>query len=121
MNKEKIENKAEEYAKKRFPVLLDTLSTNPWPDVQAFLAQSYKDGAAYALSHQWIPVDERLPEDKEHIIICYQSYHEGRYLTLYMTDRYEKEAGFNGGWIKPEQVIAWLPIPPLNPKKEERL
>ena len=77
-------------------------------------SDGWDKGSEYAIRSQWISVDERLPQDKEHIVICYQSYHKGRYLTLYMTDRYEKESGFNGGWIKPEQVIAWMPIPALS-------
>lgn len=84
------------------------------------LAVAFEQGAAFALSYQWVKVEERLPRDREHILICYQSYHEGRWLTLYMTDRYEKESGFNGGWIKPEHVIAWMPIPELPDTNTEK-
>ncbi len=75
--------------------------------------KGFMAGVSFREQSMWRSVKEELPEDREHIIICYQSYHEGRWLTLYITDRYEKESGFNGGWIKPEHVIAWMPIPEL--------
>lgn len=84
------------------------------------MKQAFEDGYTAHEQSQWRSVDDELPEDREHIIICYQSYHEGRWLTLYMADRYEKESGFNGGWIKPEHVIAWMPIPPLPDANTEK-
>lgn len=118
MANEKIEKTAGEYAIK---------TANEYEVCNSEFVQeiavAFEKGAAFALSNQWVKAEERLPGDREHIIICYQSYHEGRYLTLFMTDKYEKESGFNGGWIKPEQVIAWMPIPTipqLNHTKNER-
>lgn len=99
--------------KNRLYVLLDTLSTNPWPDVQDFLKQSYLDGANYALSNQWVKPEIQLPRDRQRIVFAYQSYHDGRYLTLYDTERYDAEKGFMSGAIKQNSVVAWLPLPDL--------
>lgn len=30
--------------------------------------RGFNEGAEYALSHQWISVDEALPEDEEHVL-----------------------------------------------------
>lgn len=108
-----IEKAAAEYAENRLYVLLDTLSTNPWPDVQDFLKQSYLDGANYALSNQWVKPEVQLPRDRQRIVFAYQSYHDGRYLTLYDTERYDAEKGFMSGAIRQNSVVAWLPLPDL--------
>lgn len=105
-----IEKTATGYADEHFIDEMENLMNRPWPEAKEMFAKILADFASSVLSSQWVRAEDRLPEDREHIIICYQSYHEGRYLTLYMTDRYDKESGFNGGWIKPEQVIAWMPI-----------
>ena len=37
-------------------------------DIQSDFKEAFKRGAEYALSHQWISVDEALPEDEEHVL-----------------------------------------------------
>ena len=111
--KESIEKAASEYAENRLYALLDSLSTNSWPDVQDFLKQSYLDGANFALSQMWVKPEIQLPRDRQRIVFAYQSYHHGRYLTLYDTERYDAEKVFMSGAIKQNSVVAWLPLPDL--------
>lgn len=37
-------------------------------DIQGDFKEAFKKGAEYALSHQWISVDEALPEANEHVL-----------------------------------------------------
>lgn len=105
---EKIERAAEEYADNNF--IESVVKEKPWPEAKAAYAKAFHDGAAFALSYQWGKVEDRLPEEGQRIAVCYLSFYQGRHLTLYMTDKYSSE-GFNGGTIRPEQIIAWLPLP----------
>lgn len=120
------EQQAQEYAEKKLRTTCPNMTLSRLDKaVDLFdtydIQQAYADGYTAGEQSMWRSVEDELPEDREHIIICYQSYHEGRWLTLYITDRYEKESGFNGGWIKPEHVIAWMPIPELpNTNTEKR-
>lgn len=118
MTEERLEKLSQEFTDKHFTEDALHLLNDPYDVAKTYFSQMLVRFAKHVLASQWVSPDERLPEDKEHIIICYQSFHKGRYLTLYMTDTYEKESGFNGGWIKPEQVIAWMRIPPLTSKRE---
>lgn len=120
------EQQAQEYAEKKLRTTFPNMTLSRLDKaVDLFdtydIQKAYSDGYTAGEQSMWRSVEDELPEEGEHIIICYQSYHEGRWLTLYITDRYEKESGFNGGWIKPEHVIAWMPIPELpNTNTEKR-
>lgn len=67
----------------------------------------------YVRKSQWISVDERLPEDDE-TVLTYSSY--GYVLAYYSEQDRMWFAYGNYGDINPTH---WLPIPPLNPEKEE--
>lgn len=103
---------AEEWADKHFLDDVDMLMDRPWPEAKERYNDILVNFGRIVLSNQWNRPCEQLPAIRQRIIICYQSYYEGRYLTLYMTDRYSEE-GFNGGAIKTESVIAWMPLPEL--------
>lgn len=73
----------------------------------------FRAGADYALANQWIKPADGMPEDRQRILICYQSYHKGRYLRLFAEERYNAAEGLFSGVVNPENVIAWMPVPQL--------
>ena len=69
-------------------------------------------GAEYILSHQWISVDEALPECSVMVLVKDKS---GNYDIAYLSKK--------GYWIsndgKEIVVSFWMPIPKFNPDKPE--
>ena len=61
----------------------------------------------YELARRWIPVDERLPDDRQHVIACFQSPLE------FMTHAvYEKDPGwFSIPNYGAAQASHWMPFP----------
>ena len=63
----------------------------------------------------WIPVEERLPESKTHVLCCFEN---GAVDSLWQD---WKESGFGGYFdddFKQMEVAAWRPLPePYKPKK----
>ena len=54
----------------------------------------------------WIPVTERLPKDKEPVLVTVKWF-DG-------VTRMQRDAHFKGGWLSDcddSQVIAWMPLP----------
>ena len=77
--------------------------------------RGFKEGAEYALSHQWISVDEALPEYDEVVVVrttnglvfnCHRSNRIG-----VKTDD-DKWCNYTDG-----KIVVWLPIPKFEPKK----
>ena len=72
--------------------------------------RGFKEGAEYALSHQWISVEDALPECSVMVIVK-DKY--GNYDTAYLSKK--------GYWIandgKEIIVSFWMPIPKFEPKK----
>lgn len=129
MTDQEIEKAAEEYVLKR-----QVAKHNAKDEYEATMAdfdrsrqtwdafdmeQSFRQGAHFALSHQWVSVEERLPEEKK-VVLCYIPD---------MKDNYaEKDAYFDitilldGVFINLDAETIypshWMPIPPPNPEKE---
>lgn len=105
MTPEEIEKLADEYVR-----------TNPFVHPYNSIAtrESFKDGIVYALSHQWIPVEERLPEEDKRVLVrvLASEFHYEYYAVAYWDneDCYTQD----GELIRPD---FWLPIPPFNPEK----
>ena len=60
----------------------------------------------------WIPCSERLPKDKEPVLVTVKWF-DG-------VTRMQRDAHFKGGWLSDcddSQVIAWMPLP--EPYKED--
>lgn len=105
---------AEEYASRKFIEDAVMFCSEPFDKMIVRYAGILEKFAKDCIEHQWMSLEERYPEDRELIMLCYQSFYNGRWLTIYTTDRYYKDMGFMGGNVKPQNVIAWMPIPPIN-------
>lgn len=82
---------------------------------------SYRQGAQDALASQWIPVEERLPEDDTQDVLIIAS--GKKKVARFYKQIPQFEVMVAPSWCvihKPEEVSFWMPIPPLNPEKEER-
>ena len=66
--------------------------------------------------HSWIPVEERLPEEDEYVLMSFENF------TLPMIGRYEKDNDGGGAWYAGDDgcdtcssqdlfVNAWMPLP----------
>ena len=111
---DRIRKMAEEYASRNFVEDTDKLFNEPYDKAMVRYAGILEKFAKDCIEHQWISLEERYPEDGEHIMLCYQSFFNGRWLTIHTADRYYKNIGFMGGCVNPQDVIAWMPIPPIN-------
>lgn len=99
--KQQIEKEAQEYADRFIG------STERKCRRSAFM-----DGANFALSHQWVSVDERLPEPHEEVLTYTVNAIDENAVAYY-----DGEDWYNtyGEHIRPHY---WLPIPQLIPEKE---
>ena len=77
--------------------------------------RGFIDGAEYAFSHQWISVEEYLPEYDESVIVAFG---DDDYALLHRSNNSnvltDKNGFCNYGY---KEVIAWLPIPKFETKK----
>lgn len=95
-------------------------------DVNDAYKEGFKDGAEYALSNQWIRMDESYPNDDE---ICLFIDNHGKMQLLTMDDIRKQheiwDAMFMGvsrdlledSICYLDKIIAWLPIPKFETKK----
>lgn len=74
---------------------------------------AFIDGASFALSHQWVSVEETLPELRERVLICEKVANQYKIFI-------GKRVSFNDGWewnqSTKESVVAWMPLPKYNPE-----
>lgn len=79
--------------------------------------KAYIAGAEYALSHQWVSVDEAFPEDNRMVMVHISDINIIPDLSYCMA-YYD-----NGAWQFPDdyyydcKVTHWMPIPKLNNEK----
>ena len=90
--------------------------------------RGFKEGAEYAISHQWIRMDESYPNDDE---ICLFIDNHGKMQLLTMDDiRKQHEIcdamlmgisrdSLEESICRLDKIIAWLPIPKFEPNKTE--
>lgn len=84
-------------------------------DIQNNFKEAFQRGAEYALSHQWISVEEALPELMERVLVAYRL--TGR-ISICIMKRIPHDSSDpnNGKWHwslvnHKEDVIAWMTIP----------
>ena len=82
---------------------------------EAACEQAFIEGAEYALSHQWISVEEYLPEYDESVIAAFG---DDDYALLHRSNNSnvltDKNGFCNYGY---KEVLAWMPIPKFETKK----
>ena len=85
-------------------------------DVNDAYKEGFKDGAEYAISHQWISVEESLPEYDESVIVAFG---DDDYALLHRSNNSnvltDKNGFCNYGY---KEVLSWLPIPKFETKKK---
>ena len=79
--------------------------------------RGFNEGAEYALSHQWIKVEDELPEYDESVIVAFG---DDDYALLHRSNNSnvltDKNGFCNYGY---KEVLAWMPIPKFEPNKTE--
>ena len=101
--------------------LKDYEDTGCIPDGIADLVENYAKAmtllAGQIEEHSWIPVEERLPEEDEYVLMLFENF------TLPMIGRYEKDNDGGGAWYAGDAdgcdtcssqdlfVNAWMPLP----------
>lgn len=77
--------------------------------------KGFEDGAEYALSHQWIRIEEALPEYDESVIVAFG---DDDYALCHRSNNPNVLTDINGfrnyGY---KEVLAWIPIPKFETKK----
>ena len=111
--------------------LKDYEDTGCIPDGIADLVENYAKAmtllAGQIEEHSWIPVEERLPEEDEYVLMSFENF------TLPIIGRYEKDNDGGGAWYTGDDdgcdtcssqnlfVNAWMPLPkPYRAKMEEK-
>ena len=80
-----------------------------------FAYKGFIDGAEYALSHQWISVEDVLPKYDESVIVAFG---DDDYALLHRSNNSNVLTDKNGFCnYSHKQVIAWMPIPKFEMKK----
>lgn len=77
--------------------------------------RGFREGAHFALSHQWISVEEALPELMERVLVAYRLMNK---ISVCIMKRIPHDSADpnNGKWHwslvnHKKDVIAWMPIP----------
>ena len=109
--------------------LRDYEDTGCIPDGIADLVENYAKAMTLLVGqieeHSWIPVEERLPEEDEYVLMSFENF------SLPMIGRYEKDNDGGGAWYAGDDdgcdtcssqdlfVNAWLPLLKLYRAKME--
>lgn len=101
--KKRIEEASAAYADKIYPIFVG------WA--------SFQEGAHFALSHQWIRVEEALPEEDSSVFMnVYVEVDTGRGIEhcVLLSTYYSGKFSCESNHVK---VIAWISIPKFETKK----
>lgn len=119
MTDEELEKAARQYLKPRFNNDACRCMLLPWDKVEEYCVKTLADFTKQCISKQWISVDERLPENDDHVLVHVKG---DRFFCI--PDRYEVAYYDTEDWYTQDGELIrpthWCDIPPLNPEKEER-
>lgn len=123
MTDEEIEKAAQAHAEQHFVDNALFYSQEPWDKASDHYAKTLADFAKQCISKQWVSVEERLPDPNTTCLVFgHQDFGDGRLTRYTMLAYYDGEGfydAYNDGKYHPSHWMP-IPIPPLNPKKEER-
>ena len=113
MTNEQIEKAKDDYAQS----IIDSFGRSGVPcgisDIRSMIADGFKAGADFALSRQWVSVEDALPDEHEEVLTysIASEYAEDENTVAY----YDGEDWYttHGHHIRPNY---WMPIPKLNPQ-----
>ena len=71
--------------------------------LEEYLSSKKKNG-----NNGWIPVEERLPEEKTEVLCCFE---DGTVQTLWQDWKMDGFGDYLDDDLNPTQVIAWQPLP----------
>jgi hypothetical protein len=79
--------------------------------------QAYKNGYAQGMKDavKWIPVSERLPGNRDDVLVCRIWWHETRNPQIAWYNEILKEWQIleSDGWYPCNKVTHWMPLPKL--------
>lgn len=107
MTEQQIEKAAEEYAKQTKAHLFGD---------EKLVKSNFIAGVTFALSHQWVSVEERLPEDDRYFYLVADARLNPMGVDCAEYTCETKLFSRNGAVLHPTH---WCPIPHLNNEKEE--
>ena len=83
--------------------------------------RGFNEGAAFALSHQFISVKEALPEPEEEVVLFNKNS-----IRHYEIGWLRKEKGYSkskwaitNGFVEDDDITHWMPIPKFETKDKE--
>lgn len=82
------------------------------------IIRSHMDGATFS-NHDdnWIPVEERLPEEKTEVLCCFEN---GTVQSLWQNWKNDGLGDYLDDDLMPTELIAWQPLPgPYKPKEKD--
>lgn len=103
-----LQKRIEETAQKE---LEDTLEVTMSCQCANIAYEEFLQGAKYALTHQWISVEEALPEEYIHCFVAYKAMDS----VLYSTGNYyeDNEEWYVDGYGFDAEVTHWMSVPQL--------
>lgn len=118
MTNEQIEKAAQQHADKYFIEDAEIICNEPWNNAKDLYAKTLADFAKHCISHQWVSVEERMPEEDKRVLVRIPAseFYSEYYAVAYWDGEDWIEAQ-RSELIRPSH---WLPIPQFNPEKEER-
>ncbi len=107
------------HAEAVFPDMIKAIPEQPWPQVRQYIADAFIAGAQYALSHQWVSVEERLPEEGQEVLL-YDVNSIRHYVIGWRRKKGDNKGmwALSNGFVEDKDITHWLPIPQLNPEKQ---
>ena len=109
MTREQIEKQADDYMSKATPSYVNSSF-----DKYA-IAQAFEEGAYWALEHQWVNVEDKLPENDNSVLVMADNC---PYIAWFNETKKEWHEIENGKLINPTH---WMKIPELKTTCDDTL